>query len=1047
MAILTVNQTIDNIDSFINNIKKLSKSYYMFVGKPDPWTDDNIVPVANASVEQAELSLYRDLIYGKLIANTDVSYMIRRKEWTNNTIYAQYSKNDPDLIDKDFFVLTDLGEVYKCIYNNANTVSTIKPSLNTPYGTFKTSDGYIWKYMYTVGINANNKFSTSSYVPVTVNANVEAAAVAGTIDYINITSPGTNYQIYNEGFLKNTLAGGYQVVLPNTASQINGLYVGSSIYLKAGAGAGQIRSVTEYSGLTKLLSVNPPFTVYVNLNLANVQGNIDVGNRVTQNSTYVSYLYSTGSFDIGNNVIQTDTGATGTIAVANSSNFILTKNNSTSDFSLNYPFYNSAVAGTTKTGNVTIIAGNNFVIANTGTDFVSNYASGNFIRVGNTTSNVQIRRIISVNSTVIICDANTPFSQTYISNVHSIITAAAVPVSVSSYTAYGTVTYTNLTGININITNTSPVGSKFTAGEQVIQIDEYNVNQGANAIVSFANDSVVQLTSVSGTITANLFVLGKSSNVKAQISSVTSYPNITVEQPIGSFNMAQPIFAANSSGNTTGNAQVIFTSITPNQLTEYVISPKVTITGDGNGALAYAYVNTDDSINPSRSISEIRMINIGQNYTIANVTITANNLYGSGAIVDAVISPENGHGSNTYMELGAKYAGISVTFANGDNESYKFPVTGNYRRIGILEDPTINDAIFTLDSFDRVRLYLGSNNGTSFINNEIIYQANTGKAGVMVFANSSYLELKNVANTNTGLPFYTFGNTTSQSVNTSVLGLTSGATANIVTTAANGMVNSSVAYFSLLSNVQSVSEITSGAYATIISISNNTTVRLSNLLGHFNANDTLYDSQTNTYANVVSIYVSNGSIDATTNFGHSFNQTCRIPLTANSGIFTPFEQVTQAYSNGTGTVLTYNKDVDLVLTVPTGTFINGDKLTGNTTGACAIVLWANNSYVRCTNLNGTFANNEIVKNQLLVQAQITNVYPALVLYNVYNIFSTGNNTITGATSGATGVNTLTNTILYPELIRGSGTTSYLENIVPFTRSNTSTEKINIVIKF
>ena len=145
--------------------------------------------------------------------------------------------------------------------------------------------------------------------------------------------------------------------------------------------------------------------------------------------------------------------------------------------------------------------------------------------------------------------------------------------------------------------------------------------------------------------------------------------------------------------------------------------------------------------------------------------------------------------------------------------------------------------------------------------------------------------------------------------------------------------------------------------------------------------------------------------------------------------------------------MTYNKDVDLVLTVPTGTFINGDKLTGNTTGACAIVLWANNSYVRCTNLNGTFANNEIVKNQLLVQAQITNVYPALVLYNVYNIFSTGNNTITGATSGATGVNTLTNTILYPELIRGSGTTSYLENIVPFTRSNTSTEKINIVIKF
>lgn len=1047
MAILTVNQIIDNIDSFINNIKKLSKSYYMFVGKPDPWNDDATPPIANASIEQVELSLYRDLAYGKLIANNDVSYMIRKTEWTNNTIFAQYSKNDPDLIDKDFYVLTDIGEVYKCIYNNQNKVSTIKPSLNTPTGTFKTSDGYIWKYMYTVETTANNKFSTNSYIPVTIDANVESSAIAGTIDYINITSSGTNYQVYDEGFLRNTLAGGYQVILPDTASQINGLYVGSSIYLKAGAGAGQIRDVTEYSGLDRRLSVNPAFTVYVNLNLANVQGTISVGNRVTQNSVHVSYLYSTGTFSVGNNIIQTDTGATGTIAVANSSNFIVTKNTSSNNFSLNLPFYNSASAGTVKSGNVTIIAGNNFVIANTGTGFTSNYASGNYIKVGNTTSNVQIRRIISVNSTVIVCDANTPFSQTYISNSHYLIPSAAVPVSTSTYSAYGTISYTNLNGININITNVTPIGSLFTPGEQIIQVNEYNINQGANGIVSFANDSIIQLTSVSGTMTANLFVIGKSSNVKAQINSVTSYPNITIEQPIGDFNSSQPIFVANSSGNTTGNAQVLFTSITPNQLTEYVISPKVTITGDGNGALAYAYVNTNDLVNPSRSISEVYMINTGQNYTTANVVITSNNSWGSGATAEAVISPEDGHGSNTYMELGAKYAGISVTFANGDNESYKFPVSGSYRRIGILEDPQINDATLTLDTFDRVKLYLGANNGTSFISDEIVYQANTGKAGVMVFANSSYLELKNVSNTATSLPFYTYGTPGSESVNTSVVGLASGARANVVTTAANGSANSTISYFSLYSNVQSVSEIKTGASGRIIQTPNNTTLRLSDISGHFNANDILYDAQTNAYANIVSISIANGNIDATTNFGHSFNQTCRIPLTSNTGVFTEFEKVTQQYSNGTGTVLTYNKDIDLTLTASIGTFINGDKLTGSTSGASAIVLWANNSYVRCTDKNGTFASNEIVINQLSTQAQITNIYPALVLYNVYNTFNTGTNIITGADSGATGITTLSDTILYPELVRGSGTVSYLENIVPFTRSNTSTEKINIVIKF
>ena len=52
MAVLTVNQIIDNIDSFIANIKKLSKSYYLFVGKPTPWTDDANPPAANASVER-----------------------------------------------------------------------------------------------------------------------------------------------------------------------------------------------------------------------------------------------------------------------------------------------------------------------------------------------------------------------------------------------------------------------------------------------------------------------------------------------------------------------------------------------------------------------------------------------------------------------------------------------------------------------------------------------------------------------------------------------------------------------------------------------------------------------------------------------------------------------------------------------------------------------------------------------------------------------------------------------------------------------------------
>ena len=126
----------------------------------------------------------------------------------------------------------------------------------------------------------------------------------------------------------------------------------------------------------------------------------------------------------------------------------------------------------------------------------------------------------------------------------------------------------------------------------------------------------------------------------------------------------------------------------------------------------------------------------------------------------------------------------------------------------------------------------------------------------------------------------------------------------------------------------------------------------------------------------------------------------------------------------------------------------GDTLTDSNTTATAVVLYSNASYIRCTAKNGAFNVGDTVVNQVSVGGTVSNVYPALVLYNAYGTFSTSsNNALVGASSNATGLTTIANTMTYPDLVRGSGATSYLENILPFTRSNTSSEKINIVIKF
>ena len=157
MAVLTIKHYNDIIDSFIQNVGDSSKSYYVWIGHANPWPDDNNPPEANGSVDEYELTTYDHIVYGKKITSSDVSFMVPRYDWANNTAYSRYDQNDGDLYSKIFYVRTSEGNVYKCIDNNSGN-STVQPSLTSTSGTFKTGDGYVWKYLYTIETNANTKF-------------------------------------------------------------------------------------------------------------------------------------------------------------------------------------------------------------------------------------------------------------------------------------------------------------------------------------------------------------------------------------------------------------------------------------------------------------------------------------------------------------------------------------------------------------------------------------------------------------------------------------------------------------------------------------------------------------------------------------------------------------------------------------------------------------------------------------------------------------------------------------------------------------------------
>lgn len=1143
MAVLTIHHYLGNIQSFINNIVNSRESYFMYVARPQPWLnangdiDDTAVPPATGSVYDHESSIYNEITFGKLITAQDVAFMARRVDWVSGTVYDVYDQDDGDLWEKDYYVINSSFEVYKCIDNGGGAPSTVRPGLTTSSGTFSTSDGYIWKYMYTVPNGANTKFTTKNYIPVVPNNEVANSAVGGTIDAIRVEYSGNNYKTFYSGYLTSAFNDGnqfnsYVVGIDRNASPVSNFYVGASMYLNAGFGAGQIRQIRTYDGPNRLVNLVEPFDSFVNFNLSNITGSFTVGDTITQNVDNIAFIFKNGYFQAGESVVQSDTGANGVITAANSTVMRVIRNSGLNLFQQNFPIINmtdsgTLASGTVKVSNLAIInissntgaftvgefvyqsngtantangvvrsanstqlvlglvtgqfsnsfqlKGNTstsnavvstvtssnaglvyvYSVPGSGTNFTADYSVGDYIRVG-ANANTNVRRITAVNSTVV--EVSQALGNTFNANVHYNTPSVAIVDSIVLQSADGFISNVNLNGVRLSIDTPSVLGIKFFIGEKVNMTDSANTNQGGTTgIVAYANNTTLILTSVTGSFVGGntFFVRGDSTLQRARIGTVDSYPNLTIRNPVGNFQVGQPLFCRDSVNlSQIGSANVVSFSIIPNELTEYYIGPTVTIDGDGEGAKAYATVDTSNG--SANSIAKVIMINPGFGYTEANVTITTNTSFVNAAannlaLVKAVISPANGHGSNTYAELGARYAGISVTFDTGENEGYKFPVYGKYRRVGIIENVLFDDITVNLDSFDRARLVINNVSGSGFEIGEYVYQPNTGTVGEIVYSNSTFLELKKVkgrtANTTNNVIAGIFSANgkfaNGASSNDNIIGLTSETTANVA--AAN------VIYFSILSDIEIVTQGNTLASATLLALNSNTQLRLTNVDGDFAANDTLYSSTSNAYANVVSLYGSNGKIEITSSFAKKFSQTLRIPLTTNTAPYEQYETVKQDVTLASGVVISNNNEYDVQLTNLVGSFSVGNIIENSNTGATAICTFANSTYLRLTNASGPFYDNDEVLNNLGATADCSNVFPVLVLVDIdpENEFQTGplSANIVGLTSETLGRCEISNLIVFPDLVRDSGTVLYMENVPPFELSNTSREDVKLVIKF
>lgn len=173
---------------------------YLFIGKSTAFPDDNAPPTPVNSTANIEFTPWRDMYGAKRITTADVTHAVPRHDWTSGTVYDQYDDQDTNLLDDDFYVMTEDYNVYKCLFNNSGAASTTKPT-GVSSSEFTTADGYIWKFMYTVTTAKALKFLTNDYIPVQTLASddgtdqwdVQTAAVDGAIHVVKVTSGGSGY--------------------------------------------------------------------------------------------------------------------------------------------------------------------------------------------------------------------------------------------------------------------------------------------------------------------------------------------------------------------------------------------------------------------------------------------------------------------------------------------------------------------------------------------------------------------------------------------------------------------------------------------------------------------------------------------------------------------------------------------------------------------------------------------------------------------------------------------------------------------------------------
>ena len=273
-AIITDQYRILNAETFVDSFVGIgttgNNNYYTFLAHPKPentqvknygfadWGSPVPAPVDSFAQE----NFYHDsMLFLKKVTADDVRRVIPRINWQSGTVYDMYRNNysgENQYVDKNltpqtrstslygstFYVVTSEFRVYLCINNGSNPdnsdgqKSTTEPThTNTAPQPSGGTDGYIWKYLYTISPSDIVKFVTSKYIPLpqkwgdATNENIKNAAVDGEIQTIILKREGAGVGVGTFRTIDNPGVGPSSVFIPSQAIFIpnHGLRTGDEV--------------------------------------------------------------------------------------------------------------------------------------------------------------------------------------------------------------------------------------------------------------------------------------------------------------------------------------------------------------------------------------------------------------------------------------------------------------------------------------------------------------------------------------------------------------------------------------------------------------------------------------------------------------------------------------------------------------------------------------------------------------------------------------------------------------------------------------------------